>query len=156
MYKRILLPTDGSALSKKAVQSGIRFARESGAQAVGLCVVSLPYAGQLEAWVAHEPHLVERREALFNKLADEYLGFVTEAARAEQVPCTVHKVSDAEPSKAITRTAHELGCDLIFMASHGWRGDGGSLPGSQTIRVLQDSQVPVLVHKSGQTAPGLP
>lgn len=155
MYKRILLPTDGSALSKKAVQSGVRFARECGAQVVGLHVVSLPHADQLDAWVAHEPHLIERRQALFNKFADEYLGFVADTASAAQVPCTVHKVSDAEPAKAISRTAHELGCDLIFMASHGWRGDAASLPGSETIRVLQDSQVPVLVHRP-QGAPGQP
>lgn len=148
MYKRILLPTDGSALSRQAVQSAVRFAKESGAQVVGLHVLAQPHADQLDAWVHHEPHLVERRQALFDKFADEYLGYVTETAHAQQVPCTVHKVNETEPSKAIVRTAHELNCDLIFMASHGWKGDMARLPGSETLKVLQDSRVPVMVHKS--------
>jgi nucleotide-binding universal stress UspA family protein len=156
MYKRILLPTDGSALSKQAVQSGVRFAKESGAQIVGMHVVALPHADLLDAWVHHEPHLVERRQALFNKFADEYLAFVADTAKAEQVPCTVHKVSATEPAAAIVRTAHELGCDLVYMASHGWKGDVARLPGSETLKVLQDSKVPVLVHKPAQAKAGAP
>jgi nucleotide-binding universal stress UspA family protein len=156
MYKRILLPTDGSSLSRQAVQSGVHFARESGAQVVGLHVVALPHADQLDAWVHHEPHLVERRQALFDKFAEEYLAFVADTARAEQVPCTTHKVSETEPSRAIVRTAHELNCDLIFMASHGWKGDMARMPGSETLKVLQDSHVPVMVHKPAQPREGQP
>jgi nucleotide-binding universal stress UspA family protein len=156
MYARILLPSDGSAMSKLAVQSGIRFARDNGAEAVGLHVVALPHAEQLDAWMHHAPQLVERRQALFDKFADEYLAFIATTAQAEQVPCRTEKVRAAEPAVAIVRTAETLGCDLIFMASHGWRGDRARMLGSETLKVLQDSTIPVLVHKVEHVPGGHP
>lgn len=152
MYTRILLPSDGSAMSKLAVQGGIRFAKDNGAEAVGLHVVALPHAEQLDAWMHHAPQLVERRQALFDKFADEYLAFIAAIAQAEQVPCRVEKVRGADPATAIVRSAEAFGCDLIYMASHGWRGDRARMLGSETLKVVQESHVPVLVHK----APHLP
>ncbi|HWJ96257.1 MAG TPA: universal stress protein [Telluria sp.] len=156
MYARILLPSDGSAMSKLAVQSGIRFARDNGAEAVGLHVVALPHAEQLDAWMHHAPQLVERRQALFDKFADEYLAFIESTAQAEQVPCRIEKIRAAEPAMAIVRTAASLGCDLIYMASHGWRGDRARMLGSETLKVLQESRVPVLVHKVPHVPGGHP
>jgi nucleotide-binding universal stress UspA family protein len=147
MYKRILLPTDGSSLSKQAVHSGMAFARASGAEVVGLHVVTLPPGQQLEAWMTHAPHLVERRQAMFDKFADEYLAELTAAASAQHLSCTVIKVRSGEVASSIVLAAEDLGCDLIFMASHGRKGDKAAMLGSETIKVLQDSKVPVLVHK---------
>jgi nucleotide-binding universal stress UspA family protein len=154
MYKRILLPTDGSALSKQAVQCGVRFAKESGAEVIGIHVVALAPAQQLEAWMAHAPHLTERRQAMFDKFADEYLSFITAQAIAEHVPSTVIKVRAPEPWQAIARAAQDLDCDLIFLASHGWKGDRALMLGSETVKVLQESTVPVLVHKPPPAAAG--
>lgn len=147
MYKHILLPTDGSALSRQAVTSGILSAKSLGASVVGIHVIPLPHEDQLEAWMHHDPHYAERRQALFEKFADEYLSFVADSALAEGVPCTCKKVGDNQPWRAIVDVAEQERCDLIFMASHGWKGSEAELPGSQTLKVLHYSRVPVLVHK---------
>jgi len=146
MYKHILLPTDGSALSRQAVISGILFAKNIGATVVGLHVIPVPHEDQLEAWMHHDPHYAERRQALFDKFADEYLSFVANSALAEEVLCTCKKVSSHEPYRAIVKTAEQAHCDLIYMASHGWKGGEAQLLGSETLKVLYHSKVPVLVH----------
>jgi nucleotide-binding universal stress UspA family protein len=147
MYKLILLPTDGSALSKKAVAAGIRFARDSGAQVVGLHVVPVPHDDELEAWTHHDPHFAERRRALFDRFGDEYLAFVLDNAKAEQVGCTVIKERSGDAATAIVKTADEMGCDLIYMASHGWKAGQAVALGSETFKVLHTSKAPVLVFK---------
>lgn len=149
MYKLILLPTDGSAVSKQAVAGGVALARETGARVLGLHVIPILHDDQLEAWMHHDPHLVERRQALFDKFADDYLAVVTQAAQAAQVPCEVKKLRSADASGGILKTARDAGCDLIYMASHGWRADQSQLLGSETLKVLQFGRVPVLVHKPG-------
>lgn len=147
MYKRILLPTDGSALSQMAVSSGVLFARNIGAAVVGIHVIPQPHQDQLEAWLHHDAHYAARQQALFEKFADEYLAFIANSALAEGIPCTCKLVKAAEPYPAIVQAAEQEHCDLIFMASHGWKGDAGQLPGSQTLNVLAHSKVPVLVYK---------
>jgi len=147
MIKHILLPTDGSTLSRQAVTSGILFAKNISATVVGVHVISVPHADQLEAWMHHDPHYLERRQALFDKFADEYLIFVANSALAEGVPCVCKKVVANEPHLAILKTGEQTSCDLIYIASHGWKGDDSQLLGSQTIKVLHYSKVPVLVYK---------
>jgi nucleotide-binding universal stress UspA family protein len=149
MYQRILLPTDGSALSRKAITAGVHFARENGAAVIGVHVIPMLHDDQLEAWMHHDPHLVERRQALFDKFADDYLAFVTDSAKAARVPCSVYKVRAAEASAGILSAADDARCDLVFMASHGWRNDQAQLLGSATLKVLHFSKAPVLVHKPG-------
>lgn len=147
MFKNILLPTDGSTLSKQAVESGLRFAKQSGAAVVGLHVVAVPHVDRLEAWMHVDPHYPERRQALFDRFADEYLSYVSHCALAEGVPCTIRKVEENEPYLGIVRTAQAEGCDLIYLASHGWTDSQSQLLGSVTLKVLHASPVPVLVHK---------
>ena len=147
MYKHILLPTDGSELSRHAVTNAILFAKNTGATVVGIHVIPLPREDRLEAWIHHNPHYAKQRQALFDKFADEYLSFVANSALAEGVPCTCKKVEANEPYLAIVNTAEQERCDLIYMASHGWKGDDGQLLGSETLKVLHHSKVPVLVHK---------
>lgn len=147
MYKRILLPTDGSALSREAVRGGVQFAKDCGAEVVGIHVVSLAAGAQLDTWVAHAPHLAQRRQALFDKLADEYLADITTTATGGHVASTVIKVHAPEPWQAIVHAADDLDCDLIYLASHGWKGDRARMLGSETLKVLQESKVAVLVHK---------
>lgn len=148
MYQHILLPTDGSALSQEAVVAGISLAREAGAAVFGCHVIALPRADQLDAWLHHDPDYAQRRQALFEKIADEYLAFVADCAAAQSVSYTCVKVRGHEPALEIVAMAARQACDLIYMASHGWKDDGGQWPGSVTIEVLRRSQVPVLVHKS--------
>lgn len=147
MYKHILLPTDGSELSRQAVASGILFAKNIGAKLTALHVIPVPRQDRLEAWMHHDPHYAERRRALFDKFADEYLAFVSNSALAEEVPCTCKKVEANEAYLAIVKTAEQARCDLIYMASHGWTAGEAQMLGSETLKVLHHSKVPVLVHK---------
>lgn len=147
MYKHILLPTDGSELSRQAVASGILFAKNTGATVVGIHVIPLLREDQLEAWAHHDPHYLQRRQQLFEKFADDYLSFVANSALAEEVPCKCIKASGEEPYIAILKAAFQSGCDLIYMASHGWKGDQAKMLGSETLKVLLHSKVPVLIHK---------
>lgn len=149
MYKRILLPTDGSKLSRQAVFSAIMFARNTGATLVGIHVVPQPHPDQLQAWLHHDPHFEEKRQALLDKFADEFLSFVSDSAQAQGVSCICKKVREGLPWQAIVKAAQQERCDLIYMASHGWHGDDKSeMLGSETLKVLHYSKVPVLVFKS--------
>lgn len=147
MYKHILLPTDGSRLSMEAIASGVLFARNLGATIVGVHVIPVPHEDKLEAWMHHDPHFAERQQALFDKFADEHLAFIANSALAEEVPCICKKIRANEPHLAIVKAAEQAQCDLIYMASHGWKGGEPQLLGSETLKVLHHSKVPVLVHK---------
>lgn len=145
MFKHILLPTDGSELSERAVLAGISFAKELGADVVGLTV--LP---EFHTFTYKTDMLEDTREeftAATEKQAATYLGFVSDAARSAGVPCTtLHAVSD-DPYDAILQAARDRKCDLIIMASHGRRGIKGVLLGSETQKVLVHSAIPVLVYR---------
>lgn len=80
-------------------------------------------------WVHHDPHYAQRRQALFEKIADDYLAFVSYCAAAQGVRCTCMKAHDQDPALAIAAMASREGCDLVYMASHGWKGDTGRWPG---------------------------
>lgn len=147
MYKHILLPTDGSALSQMAVRSGVLFARNTGATVTGIHIVPPLQQDRLEAWVHHDAHYAERRQALFETIGDKYLAFIANCALAEGIPCTCKLLKAEEPYLAIVKAAEREHCDLIFMASHGWQGDSALILGSETLKVLLHSKVPVLVHK---------
>ena len=145
MYKHILLPTDGSELSAKAVRDGLQFAKEIGARVTALHVTPPFYPSELtpSALTAHaHEHEVKSQESVRRAL-----GAAEEAARAAGVPCTaVHRVGDG-PFEEIIHVADESGCDLIFMASHGRRGVKAMLLGSETNKVLTHSKIPVLVTR---------
>lgn len=153
MYQHILLPTDGSALSRKAVRSGVLFAKEAGARITAIHVVPGLGAGELEAWTHHEPDFAEKRARLFQKFAEAALQYATDSAAAEGVPCSVRLVTGEEPYRAIVDTAESAQCDLVFLAAHGTRGDSAQLLGSEALKVLVHSKVPVLLHKPVTAAP---
>lgn len=150
MFKHILLPTDGSVLSRKAVADGILLASECGADIVAVHVIPVPHDDQLEAWIHHDPQFARHRQALFEKFADLYLAFVASSALALQVPCECRKLTAHQPFQAILAAAEQARCDLIYMASHGWKGGAAQLLGSQTVKVLHYGRIPVLVHKPGR------
>ena len=145
MYKRILIPTDGSEASQRAILAGVDFAREVGAEVVGLTVTP-------------EFHVLSADSEMLEDTPDQFavrsaargrriLGEVESAARDAGVACrTEHAVND-EPYEAIIDAARRLGCDLIVMASHGRRGLKGFLLGSETQKVLVHCTIPVLVHR---------
>lgn len=145
MFKQILLPTDGSDLSERSVLAGISFAKELGAQVVGLTVLPEFHTFTYDTEMLEDTK--EEYEAASQRRAAQYLNFVTEAARSAGVTCSVAQVTSDNPYEAILQTAKERKCDLIIMASHGRRGVKGVLLGSETQKVLVHSDIPVLVYR---------
>lgn len=145
MFKHILLPTDGSELSERAVLAGVSFAKEVGAEVTGLTVRPEFHT------ITYKTDMLEDTEHQFNasteQQAETYLTLITNAARSAGVQCTVAQVISDDPYEAILQTARDRGCDLIIMASHGRRGVKGLLLGSETQKVLVHSAIPVLVYR---------
>lgn len=141
MYKHILLPTDGSALSGEAIRSGVAFARSIGARVTGLYVIldTQVAAGTERAALPAEDDAVAG--------AEEFLRVINDEARRGGVPHESFHVRADAPYEAIIGTAEAKGCDLIFMASHGRRGMAGLLLGSETMHVLTHCKIPVLVYR---------
>jgi len=137
MFKRILLPTDGSAASAAAVEKTVLLARRTGASIVGLYVLPSRPLFSAVLGVLTAPEHEER--------AKEYLGYIEQCAAQANVPATsITRHGDA-PYETIIATARDEHCDLIAMASHGRRGVKGVLLGSQTQGVLAYSAIPTLV-----------
>ena len=145
MYKRILLPTDGSETSRRAVQAGVEFARGIGAEIVGLHVT--PPFHLLTANSQMLEDTPEQYAADCSQRARRVLTDVESVARAAGITFRLEHVSSNAPHEAIIETAKRLRCDLIMMASHGRHGVKGLLLGSETQKVLGHSAMPVLVHR---------
>lgn len=150
MYKKILLPLDGSALSENAAEHCISFAAASGAEIVGFHVMR-PYSVFTSGALAGQQMLAsipeETFEANARAQAGKYLDVVRERAAAGGVECRCACTFHEHPYEAIIDAAREHGCDLIFMASHGRSGLEGMLLGSETQKVLIHCRVPVLVYR---------
>jgi nucleotide-binding universal stress UspA family protein len=144
MFKKILLPTDGSELSAKAVQGALKMAGQLGASVVGLTVVE-PYS--YSTLSEYRPETLEAFEARNAQAAEQRLAPLVQAASEAKVPCETVTVKSFSPYEAIIETARKYGCDVIFMASHGRRGLSAVLLGSETQKVLTHSTIPVLVYR---------
>ena len=145
MFKHILIPTDGSDLSRKAILYGVQLAKEAGAKLTGLTVAEPYHVATMDAVLipVDEGDYEEQTRLLSEKAMEQ----VKMAADAAGVPCeTMREVHD-QPYRAIIDAAHARGCDLIVMASHGRRGISALLLGSETAKVLTHSTVPVLVYR---------
>lgn len=145
MFKHILLPTDGSELSKKAIEQGVRLAQSVGAKVTGIYVME-PYH-----FFSYKPDQLEDDEEDYTrhmqKHAGEYLSVILEAAHAAGVPCEVTAASNDHPYEEIIKTAEVRGCDLIMLASHGRKGMQAMLLGGETNKVLTHTKIPVLVYR---------
>ena len=78
-------------------------------------------------------------------LAGQYLDVAKSIAAAAGVSCDLVHVEHEQPYQAIIDTAQNRGCDAIHMASHGRRGLSAILLGSETLKVLTHSTIPVIV-----------
>jgi nucleotide-binding universal stress UspA family protein len=143
MYKHILIATDGSALATKAVTAGLTLAEKLGSRVTAVTVT--------EPWTA----MMTPEQALglpvgaYQKAAaataSRVLAGVAELARKMDVACATVHAKDQHPAEGILDTAKKAGCDLIVMASHGRRGLGRLLLGSEAVKVVTHSTLPVLI-----------
>lgn len=147
MFKHILVPTDGSALSNDAIKRAIAFAKETNAKVTFFYAKpDYPVAFYGEGALI-DPSTPEKFAQMADKQAQEILAAAAEEASAAGVGnASISSVSDV-PYEAIIEAANTAACDLIFMASHGRRGFSGLLLGSETQKVLTHSKIPVLVYR---------
>lgn len=145
MFKTILVPTDGSPLSDKAIEAAARFAKTSGGKLIGLSVAEPQYA----------PHLAEGSTVIdteaysrkMQEIAQMNVEKITAAAKEAGVACETVVRTSINPHEEIIGTAKDHGCDVIFMASHGRKGLSALFVGSETHKVLAHSTIPVLVFR---------
>ena len=145
MFKHILIPTDGSDLSRKAVLYGVQLAKSCGAKVTSITVTDPYRAATMDSVLI--PVDEEEYEEASRQLSERAMEQVKMAGDAAGVKCeTVREVHD-QAYRAIIDAAHALSCDLIVMASHGRRGLSALLLGSETVKVLTHSTIPVLVYR---------
>ena len=147
MFKHILVPTDGSELSRATAKRGVMFAKEIGAKVtVFFAKPEYPIAYFGEGALI-DPTTPEKFAELADQQANEYLCDVQSQCATAGVPCATVTAASDVPYEAIIEAAEKSGCDLIFMGSHGRRGISGLLLGSETQKVLTHSKIPVLVYR---------
>ena len=143
MYKHILVATDGTALSLKAVRTAAKLAQTTKAKVTAIHVMQ-PFEPQMgaEGIAFRAGHLLKEYETTVRANATKVLA---EASSKLKTPCETVAVFDDRPWEAIVKTASKRKCDVIVMASHGRGGFASLLLGSETQKVLAHSKTPVLV-----------
>jgi nucleotide-binding universal stress UspA family protein len=147
MYQRILVTTDGSKLSQKAIAAATDLAALTGAELVALKVVQRYPQTYFEGGMALVGEDVKRVEKSWSDAAQKVVDAVKKSAEAQGVKTKAVVVRSDVISEAILKTIKKLDCDLVVMASHGHKGIKRLLLGSETQHVLTHATVPVLVLK---------
>jgi nucleotide-binding universal stress UspA family protein len=148
MFKRILIPTDGSALSAQAANKGVCFARQIGAEIVALYVTQ-PFAATVgfDGMAAAYAITDEDYDKTAAEQAQKYLKAVLDRAATAGVQAKGRAVSNFNVADGLVQAAEEENCDLIFIGSHGRSGLSRLLLGSVTIKVLSLAKTAVLVYR---------
>ena len=142
MFQRILIPTDGSELTAKAVDTAVRLAKSIGARLYTISVKEpFPYSAISEMQPTPPQEFFDAQE----RIAAKRIQGVRAACEAGGVPCEAHTIEALHPWEAIIEHAKRMECDLLVMASHGRRSVTALLLGSETQKVLTHSKIPVLV-----------
>lgn len=147
MFKHILVPTDGSALSTKSVVRAASYAQETGARIT--LFYAQPEAPSVYAGLGavSNAHLHQEIEDRLQASTMEILDAANRVVQEAGLTCQRDVRVGSKPYELIIAAADEHGCDLIFMASHGRRGVNALLLGSETQKVLAHSRIPVLVYR---------
>ncbi|MBF6630206.1 MAG: universal stress protein [Comamonas sp.] len=145
MYERILVATDGSALSDKAVEHSLALAKMTGATVVALKVVPRYPRSYLEGGATVDNTEIKRIEAQWAEQAQEVLNKIKVQGKSEGVTVKTSIAKSDLIAESIMSAAEKQNADLIVMASHGRKGIKRLLLGSETQHVLTHSKVPVLV-----------
>jgi nucleotide-binding universal stress UspA family protein len=142
MFNRILVPTDGSDITKKAVATAIKLARSTNAKLYTLSVKEpFPYSAISEMQPTPPQEFFDAQE----RIAAARVKEVRDMAESAGLACDAHTVEGLHPWEAIIEHAQRQECDLIVMSSHGRRGVTALLLGSETQKVLTHTTIPVLV-----------
>ena len=153
MHQHVLVPIDGSDLTTEMVGRAVEYARDCRARITFFHAhpdASASLAGEADAVRLVSP---ESYEYTYVGRARELLAKAESAARAQGVPCESRSATAGSAHRAILAAARECGCDLIFMAPHRRRSGVGMLLGSQTMRVIMLSSIPVMVSPTPPPGP---
>ena len=153
MFKNILMPTDGSEHSEKAIDRGIELAKLCGARVTGIHV--LPDYRRMLAFADEmypDPVEQEKAEEDAHVRAASFLSFVQLRATAAGVPCETLVAINDHPYDAIVNTANNHRCDLIVMTSRYRRGLVSVIMGSESDHVLHRASIPVLTFRALMSA----
>jgi len=147
MFKHILVPTDGSALSLRAAKNAVRFAKVHGARITAFYAAPEYHPNIAGDYLPANFVPLAVYQTQIKKTAEKYLDQIKKLAVVGGVSCSGSYASDDSPYQAIIKAAKQRKCDLIFMASHGRSGIAGLLIGSETNKVLTHCKLPVLVYR---------
>jgi nucleotide-binding universal stress UspA family protein len=162
MFKHILMPTDGTEHSERAIARGIELAKLCGSKVTGIHVMR-----DFSRIVAYEGSFISNSNETVQQDAQAhaagFLAFVQKTADAAGVACDTVAATNDHPYDAIVNTANERGCDLIVMTSRYRKGLIALIMGSESSRVLHRASIPVLTFRAlmsadhpDKTAPGAP
>ncbi|MCX2861121.1 universal stress protein [Paucibacter sp. PLA-PC-4] len=142
MFKRIIVPTDGSEITVKAVDTAVQLAKIHGARLYAVSVKEpFPYSAVSEMQPTPPQEFFDAQE----RIASARVRDVVAAAEAAGVPCEGHTVEALHAWEAVIEHAKTHEADLVVMASHGRRGFQAMLLGSETQKLLTHCTIPVLV-----------
>jgi nucleotide-binding universal stress UspA family protein len=145
MFKTILVPTDGSELSEKAINAAVEFATGVDGRVIGISVAPpYPFSPLSEYSMGENAQVFEEKSRNF---AQQYVDKVAEIANKANVRCDKVTALSFSPYEEILKAAKDFQCDVIFMASHGRTGLTRLFVGSETQKVLMHSTIPVLVFR---------
>lgn len=147
MVTKILVPTDGSALSRRTIRDAVKLARKTGAAITAFYVAPTYHIEVYTDYVPPDMITPLQHAAQAKKTAQRHLNAVKKAASDMRVACDGYYVMSDSPADAIVKAARKYKCDLIYMGSHGRSGLSRLFLGSQTRKVLTLSRIPVLVHR---------
>jgi nucleotide-binding universal stress UspA family protein len=151
MFKHILMPTDGSEHSERAVERGIELAKLCGAKVTGIHVMQ-DFRMMIGPEGLVPTELDEGMEERERERAANFLAFVQKTADAAGVPCDTMMTTGRHPYDAIVDAANERGCDLIVMTSRHRKGLVSLILGSEASRVLHRASIPVLTFRALMSA----
>lgn len=151
MFKHILMPTDGSEHSERAVERGIELAKLCGARVTGIHVMP-DYRMLIASEGMVSPNVDDKMEEQAREQATRFLAFVQRTADAAGVACETLIAKGQHPYDAIVDTANERGCDLIVMTSRHRKGLVSLIMGSEASRVLHRASIPVLTFRALMSA----
>ena len=145
MYRRILVPTDGSGRARRAARVAAALARKTHGRLIAVCVAIQHVPTAFEPGLYASPALSQQLRHLMALQEEQALREVEREAKRHRVACEGHRLRGAHVWNSILAAARRHRCNLIVMGSHGRDAIAAALLGSQTLRVLARSRIPVLV-----------
>lgn len=145
MFKTILVPTDGSPLTDKAIRAALEIARLADGKIIALSVAEpYPFTPLSEGAFTPDADIYEGK---MRDRAQLHVQKIADAAKTAHVPCETSIALSFSPYEEIVKAAGKFNCDVIFMASHGRKGLNRLFVGSETQKVLAHSTIPVMVFR---------